>query len=480
MKRMFITLMAVLSAAMIFSQTSVVPPANAKQETWHFTGNFYTDETTFEPITEDIAVAFDGDDVYFNFPNPFTGNAWMKGTKDPEGSAYIFAKGQYVGKYNKESIYYCGYDGESVTDMPFYYSESTQSFTCYNAILMNSSLTSLSFYCFFTDVTISSGTQPEPDPLVEAPEGLKTEEYQFKATSILYNADGSVKEMTPVSFPLKVGFSGNNVYVQGLCQGAPTAWAMGTLADGDVTFAKNQFFGGYMYLAGLYFGELNDFVTSYDSTTGAFAGGSYYMIINSSKTSLAPYAVYADVTMTKFVETAVTPAKPSVINYQPYNDTEGYGFIALNIPTTGTDGSSLLTEKLSYKVYLNNEQTPYVFSPSLYVKLTADLTEIPYTFTDSYDINSNGLGFFFFDDVAAATSIGIQSIYRGAGEERASAIYWYDPQASAIDTPQSAAATQTTYFNARGQQVPADTKGLLIRQQRLSDGTVRTTKIVNK
>ena len=39
-------------------------------------------------------------------------------------------------------------------------------------------------------------------------------------------------------------------------------------------------------------------------------------------------------------------------------------------------------------------------------------------------------------------------------------------------------ATDVRYFDLQGREVPASTKGLLIQQQRMADGTMKSVKIV--
>ena len=59
-------------------------PSTAVKETWHISYTFHYNSAAgeqSEEATEDMEVEFDGDKVGFNFPNPFSGNAWMYGTK---------------------------------------------------------------------------------------------------------------------------------------------------------------------------------------------------------------------------------------------------------------------------------------------------------------------------------------------------------------------------------------------------------------
>ena len=134
--------------------------STAIKETWWVSYTFhYMNGGSEETLTdvEQMEIEFDGDNIAFNFPNPITGNAWMRGSKyQGEGpEAYVFPNGQYIGMYSGEKIYYCGSNGESLTDMVFYYSEDEKAFYDFEQILINGSTTIASVWAYFTDVAIT-------------------------------------------------------------------------------------------------------------------------------------------------------------------------------------------------------------------------------------------------------------------------------------------------------------------------------------
>ena len=99
--------------------------------------------------------------------------------------------------------------------------------------------------------------------------------------------------------------------------------------------------------------------------------------------------------------------------------------MTINVPDTDVEGNPLLVGKLSYQYFtdVNHTISPLTLSPSDYTMLWADMTEIPYTFTDDWDIYNYRL--YLNMDISTWNKIGIQSIYRGGGEERKSEIFWY-------------------------------------------------------
>ncbi|MBR1682857.1 MAG: choice-of-anchor D domain-containing protein [Bacteroidaceae bacterium] len=141
-------------------------PDTSVKEIWHISYTFHhmsdNDEELTEEDIEDIEVVFDGDDLAFNFPNPITGNAWMRGSKyDYDGpTAYLFPLGQYISRYSNEDIYYCGGSNDTLTDMMFFYDEEEQAFYNFEHILLNGSTTAISLWAYFSDVVIYKNEKP--------------------------------------------------------------------------------------------------------------------------------------------------------------------------------------------------------------------------------------------------------------------------------------------------------------------------------
>ncbi len=82
---------------------------------------------------------------------------------------------------------------------------------------------------------ISKEESATPEVVV-APENLTVEDYTLTYTDYYGK---------PSSGVVKIGFDGNDVYVQGFNSYLPEAWIKGVLADGVVTFAGDQYYGSY-------------------------------------------------------------------------------------------------------------------------------------------------------------------------------------------------------------------------------------------
>lgn len=293
--------------------------------------------------------------------------------------------------------------------------------------------------------------------LVEAPEDLVTEPYQLKGTDTYYDEE--------TSYEVKVGFVGNEVYFQGLSAYVPEAWVKGTLADGKVTI-PNWYMGTYsswfsdseMVFSGATF--------TYDAETNTFTSEEGFQTIADGQYAMDEMA---NVVITKITETEATPADPEVT---AFNGTSSYPNVRFNIPVEDTEGNALVSDKLSYVIWIEKDGFEQLLTlpVNLYTELSEDMTEIPYNFTDDYDIAQGGSVVylnFVVDEMQTWTKIGIQSIYRGAGIEHMSNIGWYDlatywQTVGIADIKADLNSGKAVIYNMAGQRVQSAQKGLYI------------------
>ncbi len=280
------------------------------------------------------------------------------------------------------------------------------------------------------------------DVPVSAPEGLETELYSVSAQGY----GGGLAQ---------VGFDGNDVYVQGLYSGLPEGWVKGTIEGGKVIFKSGQYIGAdlsagyFQYLVSAtgqevwddYYGEWyteysltgEDIVFDYDASTKTLSNGSTFLV-NAGTKEVNYAAAYTSCKIAPFTETAATPAAPEWIKIDEgglpyYNSGYGWGALAFNINTNDVDGNYILPEKLSYAIYTrtNGEEKPLVLSWNDYMyQEVPEMAEIPYGYSDGWDIYVSGTERDVYYYVIGPEAFGVQTIYRGAGEEHRSEIVWYD------------------------------------------------------
>lgn len=376
--------------------------------------------------TRTVKAIFNGSDVYVTGLGWYCPDAWVKGTI--EGETATFAMGQYLGNPGVD-LYFAGSDGNDLTDATASYDAETGNFEFETFIMDNQDVSQgIGFYAYWSTGLTLTKIEGEVDMPVEAPEALVTEQYTFQGVSVSYdNNDEAV--YTAASFPVQVGFDGNDCYIQGLCSYLPEAWVKGTKNnDGTYTFTTGQLYGTYnnryeMWFVGLEGEELADVIFTYDAEVGKFAT-EQGIALNGYKNELYWYNQYLEVTITKVVETAAMPADPEVTGIE---DSEYGKIVTFNVPVVDSEGNGLLTSKLTYMFYtdVEGEIAPLTFTPTTHVKLTEELTEIPYGFTESYDFYDT---YIYLNDLYSKSwnKIGIQSIYYGGGETNATEIQWYD------------------------------------------------------
>ena len=125
-----------------------------------------------------------------------------------------------------------------------------------------------------------------------------------------------------------------------------------------------------------------------------------------------------------------------------------------------------------------------MFKPETYTALTSEMTEIPYSFSDGQDFFMAGSAVFFFEDVKDVERIGVQSVYKGGSETHESAITWFDVNEFLTGIEGTNVSEPTVVseqlYNLNGSAVSNNTKGILLKTMRMSDGTQKTVKVINK
>jgi len=407
----------------------VTPPAELQTEAWTLAGSYYYYDNYY--LENVLQIGFDGNNVYVQGISPLVSDAWITGTLSNDGKSITFPSGQYLGSYYGDDIYFVVYYGGMVESVTVAYDEEAGIITWPEdyLILDNGKESELYYYGYFYSIPyIVKGTVPEP---LEPSAAIIENAVEYRMTAFAY--DYEFEEIGDYEIPVFVAFDGNEVWVKGICEDLPDTWIKGTLNDNTVTFPKGQNFGtkyysGYQYK--FFFDgydidnyELADVTLELDEQTGVFTMTSPdLMIINSRWILEDPNIYFEDVQFVPVPDEPATPAQPEITSATL---TGSYPNVGINIPTEDEDGNPILASKLYYKFYYDVEREvyPLTLSATDYKSLAEDLDEIPYTFTDNYDIYNYRL--YLNMDVSTWNKIGIQSIYYGGEEENASEIFWY-------------------------------------------------------
>ena len=465
-------------------------PANVNVETWYLSSN--------STQNVNVGVGIDGNDFYIRGLYSDEPNAAVKGTIGTDGTV-TFENGQYLGLYGGSlNIYFLGYNMvDEVIPSTVVMKYDSEAGILYApegmAVVINAALDRVYYLEYYYTFIISQ----TPTTTVEPPADLVTTPYAFSAYDTYYQKDVD-------DYEVQVGFDDNKVYFQGLSTTyLPEAWVVGTYdaSTGTVSIPPTLL-GAYSS----YSGDVNLTMTPstfvYDAANDQFSSEKGYSTLTEDG-----YACdeYANVVLNAIQDVAATPAKPSITEFMLYNtpkegDTElasyTYPYMEFDIPTKDTEGNDLLQSNLSYVVLVEDAEgdvSPLTLTTDLYVELEEDMTEIPYGFSDNWDFYTSMLYLNQpADEIASWKRIGLQSIYRGGGEENVSEIDWFDIQAYIAElksmlTPSVSTAistidadSQVRYYDLQGRIVDANSKGVFVKQITLSDGTVKNIKVVRK
>ena len=305
---------------------------------------------------------------------------------------------------------------------------------------------------------------------VEAPEGLATETYVLKS-----NAVKPYYDPADLTLWLKVGFDGDDAYIQGLAtdvnSSADQLWVKATKNEaGQYVIPANQFMGSvsfWMSSNDYYFTALNgegqmvDAVFDFDAEKSEFST-TQTLVLNGLPSEVYAYQTFNGMTITKFDEVAALPADPTIKSIDFGEWSSG---ITCSIPAEGSQGETLNPQKLFYTVWIekDGQQTPYTFKADMYYGVDEDATEMPYSFNYSTWDGSHNI--YFQDGVEECgtwTKVGIQSIYYGADECNKSAVVWIDTPTDISDIDAALEPGKAEIYNLAGQRMSAPRKGLNI------------------
>ena len=323
---------------------------------------------------------------------------------------------------------------------------------------------------------------------VTLPEGVEPVEWVMT-----YGGDGH---------KVNVAMDGDDVYVQGVSRDMPQACIKGSLeADGKLRFPSDQFLGngeaGFMYFMAatgeniyneaaqqyqldLTKADALDFVFDRENSV---MKSEDYAVINVGSEDIN-YLQYLEAPMLYLHagEVSLMPAAPSLTDYMPYTEMMGYGGFRFEIPKLNEDGKLLDSGNMYYRVYFDTELLE--LTPDEYGMLKEPMTDIPYDFTDDYDIEVDGTRHEFFFYRNNLKRVGIQSVYKNDkdGKEYATEVVTYnlDGSDSLEMTDVDKDAVEVVYTDLSGRTTVNPERGIYIKTVRYSDGSVKNFKVAVK
>ncbi len=257
---------------------------------------------------------------------------------------------------------------------------------------------------------------PFTDTPVALPEGAVLEDYSMAYVDANGNTSGKM---------VKVAMMDNDVYVQGFSSLVPDGVMKGALEGDKVVFPSNQYLGVgsnlFLNMAGLDadYMILDNLSFDCDAATRTMTASDILAVISGMNIQEG----YDQPVFAPYADHAATPANPEVLSFVDNGELGGYNYGTFNVPTVDTDGNFINPNDLYYRIYFDDDEV-FTFGPDEYPQITEYMTEVPYYYTDNYDIGVGGATIYFYE--TGFQRVGIQSIFRGGGEEHMSEIVYMD------------------------------------------------------
>jgi len=300
-----------------------------------------------------------------------------------------------------------------------------------------------------------------------------------------------------------------NVYVKGAFASLPDVWIKGTFDGKKAVFPSGQFMGyndswqTYSYFEGVtygtvydeyydeyYYGEILADSLSFDvdlqtmtmTTEGGYLlNANKHEYVNSIETINYP-------SLSLWAEKAGTPQDPEFIDFGEYDEEYGWSSISTYLPIFDTDSVLMDYRKVTYKFYLDddvytlNSDDGYVNADGSSIE---PISVLPYDYlvydTNGYSAIFNDYGmhyiYLFF---TGYDKFGIQTTYTGGGETHSSNIVYHyvNGEGDGIKGVTTAGETSVSYTDLLGRKVSKPSHGLYIKSATMSDGTVKTKKVI--
>lgn len=324
------------------------------------------------------------------------------------------------------------------------------------------------------------------DTPVTLPEGVQLSSW------VLHEKDGQRL--------IQAGFDGNDFYVGGLLSVQPEMLVKGTLADGKISFPSAQYMGEcdyydhYAYFIPEEY-TLNDPEDPENVDYRAIENMVFtWDAENMTLTPDAPYEVFISAIPDGIYwiestrdpsfswqddRTPMVPKTPVIQDYQETFDDYGFNAIAFNIPLESSDGRLMDINRLYYSFLIDGEiltfypdEDPYLEEPT---------SVFPYTYED-------GCIYFWGDCVEAMifttgfNRIGVRAYYRNPDgtETQSEDAYWQTETKVTGLTGDAPDTVGEEFFDLSGRRVAKGYKGIIVKRSILSDGTVKTAKVIVK
>lgn len=475
-----------------------------------------------------IKIVTNGNDVYMENPisqGQVEGGTWVKGTlegnkihmpvkqcviySEEEGYGYMTAALRADVQYDEDADeYYLNYEMTDETEVTFTINEDgTITLDHQSEIDPETGLADWIYGLVYTDDLAwsqlgdyNSVYTPFDGDYATIPADAATEQW-----AMMYKDENNYSS----AHLCDVAIVGDKMYIAGMSKADPEAAMVGTIADGKVTFASDQYIGlstGYVsygvfanvtteqvwddwyeeYYDMESFEYLPEYTFTYDAENKMLTSADdVAFVVNAGKgeeeilyitLAKAPKFNY-------YEEVPAIPADPEFLDYSNYFDDYGYDMISCNVKLEDVNGKYMNQDKVFYTIYvkIDDEVEPFVFYADEYAGFAElgidEMTEVPVNFTvlDDYgyeDISASASGICLYQ--TGFDDYGIQTIYYGGNYRSKSNIVWASGEVSNVATTEDdIIATGISNVSTTGKAAIYDLQGRQLQKMQKGVNIVR-------
>lgn len=195
-----------------------------------------------------------------------------------------------------------------------------------------------------------------------------------------------------------------------------------------------------------------------------------------------PMVEYYSAALQPYKAVATRPANPEIIEYGPYNEKDGYGYVMFNLPKQGVNGEYLNPKDMYYNLYLDDEK--FVSYTDEYINLSEDMIDVPWLFSDGLDFAEGGEIHTVYLYTTGFEKVGIQSFYTLDNNTYSSNLVYYDVVEAGISPStiegKKRSVSGVVYHDLSGRRVVNSYKGIYVKTVSYADGSVKTFKVVKR
>ena len=309
------------------------------------------------------------------------------------------------------------------------------------------------------------------------------------------------------------------VYIKGLSAYLPDlTFKADKLENGNLSVAPGQFIGLEM---GVYFvitdtgyfknnqieqapeGTPAIFVVERDDTgkilsISADPNSQYFLVFNDDPEYFFDFDSFYGITLESHDSFEGTPCNPTDLQYGPYQDEMGANYIFFKLSSLSNTGDVLMVDKLYYSVFVNGDPVEFEHQIAynlmdkeivMYSGMTTPSMLVPYSFFNDIDLyEDNGGTFIVGLYMEGIETVGVEAVYTGGSEPTYSDLVTIDtltgnvtilPGSDAkVESIHSDDVVSVEYYDLQGRKVSAPSKGLYVKKYTLSDGSVKSNKVI--